>query len=75
MSSAMKSSLKYMKLEKYYMSQNKVYDPYSHTLHIEQFSNSSLYFEVEELAKKDKLASEIESVQLGYNFYEMFVQR
>lgn len=36
-SSAAKSAVKYMKLEKYYISQNKVYDPYSHTLHPHHF--------------------------------------
>jgi hypothetical protein len=69
----MKTSIKYLKLEKYYLSQNKVYDPHSHTLHMETFSNTSQYFEVEELAKKDKLASEIDQVQYGYNFHNMFV--
>ena len=61
MSLAAKSSVKYMKLERHYMSQNKVYDPYSHTLHPHHFLQNQ-QFEVEELAKRDKLQAEFESV-------------
>ena len=64
-----------MKLEKLYLSQNKIYDPHSHTLHMETFSNTAQYFEVEELAKKDKLAQESEAVQYGYNYYGMFIPK
>lgn len=47
MSLAAKSAVKYMKLERHYMSQNKVYDPYSHTLHPHHFLQNQ-QFEVEE---------------------------
>jgi hypothetical protein len=50
-----------MKLEKSYISQNKVYDPYSHTLHPHHFMQNQ-HFEVEELAKRDKLLQELEAV-------------
>jgi|LauGreDrversion4_2_1035121.scaffolds.fasta_scaffold824363_1 hypothetical protein len=33
------------------------------------------HFEVEELAKRDKLMQEMETVQFSYNTYEMFNQR
>lgn len=36
-SNAAKSAVKYMKLEKSYLQQNKVYDPYSHTLYPHHF--------------------------------------
>jgi hypothetical protein len=44
---AAKSAVKYMRLEKHYMSQNKVYDPYSHTLYPHHFLQNH-HFEVEE---------------------------
>jgi hypothetical protein len=62
-----------MKLEKSYISQNKVYDPYSHTLHPHHFMQNQ-HFEVEEVAKRDKLMQELEAVQFSYNAYEMFQQ-
>ena len=73
-SAAAKSAVKYMKLEKYYISQNKAYDPYSHTLHPHHFLQNQ-HFEVEELAKRDKLISEIEQVQYSYNIFEIFANK
>lgn len=61
-----------MKLEKHYMSQNKVYDQYSHTLHPHHFLQNQ-HFEVEEQAKRDKLSQEYDAEmnKFSYCHYEM----
>jgi hypothetical protein len=46
-----------MRLEKSYIQYNKVFDPYSHTLHPHHFL-SKQHFEVEEQVKREKLRME-----------------
>ena len=60
-----------MKIEKSYIQQNKIYDPYSHTMHPHHFL-SKQHFEVEEQAKKDKINDEIKTVQFSYKTLDLF---
>jgi hypothetical protein len=61
MSATARCAYKYSKLEKSYIQQNKIYDPYSHTVHPHNFLSKN-HFEVEEQAKKDKFKSDNEAV-------------
>ncbi len=70
-SATSRNAQKYMKLEKSYIQQNKIYDPYSHTVHPHHFL-SKQHFEVEEQAKKDKLKQEVEQVKFSYKELDLF---
>ena len=75
-SSTAKAAVKYMKAEKQYVSQNKPFDAYSHTLY-PHLAMQNMHFEVEELAKRDKLAQEVEGFQhrASYRAFEIFTDK
>ena len=57
-----KMAKRYMKLERSYLTQNKEYDSYAHTMHTHQFLKTH-YFEVCAYAQEEKSKNELRELK------------